>query len=1331
MFDETRICPYPGLRSFNEDESIYFKGRDAQVDDVVELLQANKFLMVTGASGDGKSSMIFAGLVPNARAGFFKSKYNNWTVSHFRPERNPVKNFAHSLSEIFTDLGLPTIETELNRGFSSLVDLYKNSPLSFDENSNEYLSASDDEKDAIKRKCSNLLIVVDQFEEFYTNTENFLHGAPSQESQTLVNVLLETARISLAENLSIYVVFTMRSDYIGQCAAFRGLPEFIGFSQFFVPRLKRNDLQQVIEEPAELNGDQISRRLVERLLFDMTDGVDQLPILQHALSQIWHMADSDKTMDLIHYAKVGGMPQEDLPADDVEKFGNWFTTLPEWKREHFKEPGLKLILDIHANNLYQTAWDVYTSTYPNTPVSIRDVKRIIALTFACLTKIDDSRAVRNLMTLDEITQIINRRHLTVDIVGKVLNIFRAQGNTLIRPFIEESEPDSQNLHADTVLDITHESLIRNWERLKIWADKEFEYFETFLDFRKQLNKWIESGKSSGYLLAIGPLTYFENWYDECQPNTYWINRYLQVDKGETTESTKILSDTREFLKRSQNKVAISRAFIKYGTARLTAFLAIIFVIGLSSFYYFDSEKKQNASVLRTIQDEATDLLNASEANPFVNGYYLSTMERTFPGSLLTQLNKIDSWETRLESANMAYMQLFSLDNKFRAPVKDDLVQYISNQLNGNEISEESQLRQLDLFLLNLVNDEYNNPGNTGDFIEINRGRIFGLLKVLTTKEVSNKMAFSHGFNHMVNLSQDHTQDVSELLQMITPFESESKMVFDKHFPASGQIENGYRGGVSHNAGYQLVGFMYASLGDVGNAKQCFDSLMKYNPSYMEETNYNNGYNFISYFLQYGHYENLPDLIQYVAKKSEIPIIELLKGLLDRSGFMKTAYSYYWYEVPAYNYGISMISQENMDWIFNYFEKELQKELNGDELHYELALLYKQRGIYIHRRSVDNEKEIGIQAIFGWFNKALDEYKKVGSAYLKIDRQVRYRYYSDGLRDMTKPNWYYFLYPDHIESGWYNSKFISPVFAQYLLSEGVVGEFYEDGEHLETFNDWIANYYEVFNTTSSPNVRRNLPLLPDQFLIDLNEFVMANEQYSSFDQTFLKLLLTNIYFEKGESRKALEVKDQLSTSNLQLLAARWEYLNYTYIQNQILSLAKFLAISDQHESAKTFIETMVTNNERSICYAELAKKIFRNGDMQAGFTYLDSAFSKSEKTDLTIIPFQLDHRYYLMNALSGIGGREMNEMAYDISNKIRIATRDFAITYYISGIAYEGNYYRALQAIPSEGPLNRRLFLYSAIYGEEAARQGPLAGWERFDKEWNRLTKDYVIFNDNF
>src|SRR6476620_10632605 len=168
MIDSQIICPYTGLRSFTEEESLYFKGRDLQVDQITALLEQNKFLMVTGASGEGKSSLIYAGLIPNARAGFFKARYTNWVVADFRPERSPIRNMSDALAKTF-DQKTSTIETELRRGYSSLIDLYTNSDFYIDEVDEQWQKLEEPEKNGRKRKAANLMIIVDQFEEFFTN----------------------------------------------------------------------------------------------------------------------------------------------------------------------------------------------------------------------------------------------------------------------------------------------------------------------------------------------------------------------------------------------------------------------------------------------------------------------------------------------------------------------------------------------------------------------------------------------------------------------------------------------------------------------------------------------------------------------------------------------------------------------------------------------------------------------------------------------------------------------------------------------------------------------------------------------------------------------------------------------------------------------------------------------------------------------------------------------------------------------------------------------------------------------------------------------------------
>jgi len=139
--EEEKICPYPGLRPFNEEESIFFRGREEHIEKIISQLEEKKFLMLTGASGDGKSSLVYAGVIPNARAGFFKAKFNNWLIADLRPERSPLNNLAVSLAEKL-NLQTEEVEKSLKFGFNSLVNLYKNSAFHLDYNDSNYKNST-------------------------------------------------------------------------------------------------------------------------------------------------------------------------------------------------------------------------------------------------------------------------------------------------------------------------------------------------------------------------------------------------------------------------------------------------------------------------------------------------------------------------------------------------------------------------------------------------------------------------------------------------------------------------------------------------------------------------------------------------------------------------------------------------------------------------------------------------------------------------------------------------------------------------------------------------------------------------------------------------------------------------------------------------------------------------------------------------------------------------------------------------------------------------------------------------------------------------------------
>ena len=107
------------------------------------------------------------------------------------------------------------------------------------------------------------------------------------------------------------------------------------------------------------------------------------------------------------------------------------------------------------------------------------------------------------------------------------------------------------------------------------------------------------------MLPIGPLTYFENWYQEAKPNVGWINRYAG-NRHETSayKAEHELADAKQFLRASGRKVAITRAFMKYGPLRIALGLAILIMLGLSGYYLYDANLKKNDKVIHRLRTEA-------------------------------------------------------------------------------------------------------------------------------------------------------------------------------------------------------------------------------------------------------------------------------------------------------------------------------------------------------------------------------------------------------------------------------------------------------------------------------------------------------------------------------------------------------------------------------------------------------------------------------------------------------------------------------------------------------------------------------------------------------
>lgn len=1327
--EETTICPYTGLRPFTEDESLYFKGRDEHIEQATRQLEKNKFIMLTGASGDGKSSLVYAGIVPNAKAGFLRSQFSNWVVADFRPERNPLGNLSHALAKQLGIANENTVRTELSHGFSALVDVYKASHLYLDTVEEDFSTLDDQQKSKRKRSAANLILIADQFEEFFTNPENFHKGVPSQEANLVTNLLLETARIALEENLPIYVIITMRSDFIGQCAAFRGLPEAIGFSQFFVPRLNRAQLQEVIEEPAMLSGNKISRRLTERLIHDMVEGTDQLPILQHALNQIWKMADEGRAqMDLMHYAMVGGMNGDDLPGDDANKFKQWFTDLPQKIQACYLQPDLQNVLNTHANKLNNFA-------LLNKNVSEAEAQQIVETAFKCLTKIDNSRAVRNRMTLGEITAIINQPHLDQKKIGQVLSVFRESGNTLLRPFFDEV-PD---LNENSVLDITHESLIRNWENLSQWAKDEFNSYTTYLDFSQQMNRWVESGKSNSFLLYIGPLTFFENWFEKAKPNTEWIARYLGEELDHDQRQAKagaILQNAKEFLQRSARKHRVTRAVMKYGPRKIAAAFAVLAFIGLTSFAFKTYLDRRNVAVLENIKEQSFSLFNNPKLS-FANRAILATEQ--LRANITTLPEVIDNVKDPLEKVVMANGITASLIFEGRTEPAHEITQAISITDSliknfkpdfGDGKKASKYLKEINEWRTTLgLAFFYNSTEELMGLQQKNAQRSAQAVLVLLEKTPANYddiLNFTFSLETALNFNAFSKDELAKVINALSPFEPGTKTAWvTDHFKRDKLLLRGYQGyGFNFNGLYQDLALLYAADGQVAKSLQAIDTLLKYNEPYYQRDYTNmldNAANVASVLYRTQHADLLDEFVRGYCQHKKITEIEFYQRLLGRAQPYQLTrisnYQVFWPE--AHNINLSYGEEKEIAFYYKKFREAINKSTNPNEKNFLLALSYKNEGITVAHKAELVGRKYEHEAVTALFDKSILHYNKVDVNYLNefIDQTI-----TAAADLISAPRSRLFLFPDLIYpfvpqgARDFHWNYMSVSFIDYLIDKKLFSSFYKEIAELKLFESWLTDYHYHVSATDlfmRQHADANALAKIEKALARLNAGTLV-------DLNLLYLYLGSYAVEKGDQPLALQYYSRLNVENFGNL------LRYK-IGPGIVNPASFRLIgkaftcylqNNKPAEAKRIIDFFRKPVNRSSLYAAAARELSvqKVNPLLAG-ALLDSAIVEMNR--LENLNSDQPNRYRIAVGLltQAPNERSIQQAKGIIKNQ---AIKFIILHRMARALAYRGELFKATDLIPGNiSDTDQMEFLWNMVRGYAERMPTP--------PEWCEYEESYLWY----
>jgi WD40 repeat protein len=507
--------PYPGLRPFEREEQHLFFGRDQQIAELLRLLEGNRFLAVVGVSGSGKSSLVRAGLLPALERASVGEASERWRMIVTHPAGTPFAGLAANLLNNRLD------PVDLRRSSLGLVQVARQLP-----------------------REETLLVVVDQFEELFrykdrepvTEDAKQARQAAASEAAEFVQLLLTASR----EQPPVYIVLTMRSDYLGDCAEFRDLPETLNTCQYLVPRLTREQRKQAIEGP--LGRTLISPSLVQRILNDAGDDPSQLPILQHALMCTWSEwrksdPNQEDRIEIQHYETVGGFENA---------------------------------LNQHADRL------------------LKGVPEEIAATiFQRLTaRGRGDREHRDPATLAELWALCAAwTPQQQSQVTEVVEHFRQGEATFLLPRDEE-------LSDETYIDISHESLIRQWRKLRDeWLPRESKSAKTFLYLVERAANW-KAGK--GELLVGLDLTEATAWNRLRNQTTAWTNHYADQTA---------LSTVLAFIAAGQVQER-KRALRAKRSLWIAVGLALIFAVLAGTAWYERSRAKAGEKAADTARDEA-------------------------------------------------------------------------------------------------------------------------------------------------------------------------------------------------------------------------------------------------------------------------------------------------------------------------------------------------------------------------------------------------------------------------------------------------------------------------------------------------------------------------------------------------------------------------------------------------------------------------------------------------------------------------------------------------------------------------------------------------------
>ncbi|SUA76890.1 Uncharacterised protein [Nocardia otitidiscaviarum] len=264
---EDSDCPYLGLAAYRRQDRDLFFGRTHATAEFADLVReaagdASGMVILIGASGAGKSSLLAAGLVPTV---------SDWDVTTITPGTDPLTTLAAAYGIDGGDLTADDIVTALTA----------------------------------QRLDRQRLLIVDQFEEFFTGC-----GSESARAEFLA------ALHRCATEHTAAVVLALRADYYAHCLAYSSLQGALEKRSYILGPMRPDELAQAVTGPARLAGLELEPGLDELIIADLCGVGDHhdrhsydpglLPLFSHALAATWRHRTGHR-LTIAGYRSTGGI----------------------------------------------------------------------------------------------------------------------------------------------------------------------------------------------------------------------------------------------------------------------------------------------------------------------------------------------------------------------------------------------------------------------------------------------------------------------------------------------------------------------------------------------------------------------------------------------------------------------------------------------------------------------------------------------------------------------------------------------------------------------------------------------------------------------------------------------------------------------------------------------------------------------------------------------------------------------------------------------------------------------------------------------------------------